>query len=455
MNLAPKIISPEERGAKRFRLAVFLSAFLIPTAGVYYKYKVQIDDLFKKTGDKVSEIAVDTKNSIAFSGDRGPVHYEKENAHRINLKDLKKEPEPFSYESAETDPNVMGDFEKMHGSQQEQYKKYLADKNIEESAPKRKIYRVKKGDNAQVIADGNRIRRLDLIKYNPQVEDWGNLKVGQKLNIIQTAGGTLAPTEPYSEKIPQTYANQKVNKTTKAKKTKKTKASSKKSKQMAGLQKEKKKTEDKKETLQAVIDQKNSKQAKENPKENQKQINQTIDQSNLSDKEKKAVKQKAKENDDKSLKEAKGVLEKKESVLETAIETNNPLYYYQWPREIFDFTYNSEQRTNAEFYYWLTVVNNGIGYYGDKNPERHNYEHQVEAVTYFLTSRSRNLFSPNFYFVFNGKKITAKNIYDELAEAKKEGIERSSRAFQAYRTHWADWVAHFGGEPSQSPTAPK
>ena len=79
MNLLSKIISPEERSAKRFRLGLFLSALLIPGAGAYYKYKVQIDDLFKKTGSKASELTTNAFNQIAFSGDRGPIYYEKEN----------------------------------------------------------------------------------------------------------------------------------------------------------------------------------------------------------------------------------------------------------------------------------------------------------------------------------------------------------------------------------------
>lgn len=459
MNLLSKIISPEERRAKRFRLGYFLSALLIPTAGVYYKYKVQIDDLFKTTASKASELTTDALNQIAFSGDRGPIYYEKENVRKINLKDIKKEPEPFSYESAETDPNVMGDPSNLAKYNEKAYKEYLAsEKNSKESQNytasdyEVKKYRVQKGDDAQLIADIFGISIPQLKQSNPGV-DWGNLKTGQELKLFLIAGGPAGSTVSYSEKIPQANENKKSNKNTKTVKTKKTKkanVASNTSAQTAKLQKEKEKTEEKKETLTEIIAQKNSKEAKANPKETQKKINETINQSNMSEKEKKVAKEMSKQKDDKALKDAQAVLEKKEKILETAIETDNPLYYYQWPREIFDFTYSREQRANAYAYYLLTAVNSGVwndGPYVYKIYETANFNNQTWAIIYFLVYRSGNLFNNGYYFPFNGKKITNERLFKalkKLRDAKDSVAHTSTAADTAYQNHWNEWLTRFG-----------
>jgi murein DD-endopeptidase MepM/ murein hydrolase activator NlpD len=453
MNFHKKVVASETSPKKR-RWLPLLTLLAVPFTALYLNNKKIIDRELIKAADKVID--------FAKSSEHDSVADKKEKIHRINLKDIKKEPQPFSYEAAETDPKVMGDPNKINENMQKQYKEYLASNakksaidEISDHQVKKVKYRVKKGDDAQLIADAFEISVADLKRSNTGV-DWSNLKKGQTLNITLIAGGPAGATTDYSEQIPQAYANKKINKTTKAKKTK---VSSKKSKQIAELQKEKEKTGKKKETLQAVVDQKNSKPAKENPKENQKNIDKTIDQSNLNNKEKKVAKEMSKEKDDKSLKEAKELLEKKEQILETAIQTSNPLYYYQWPREMHDFTFNKEQRDNSYAFFLLKAVNSGMGIDGIKIYEVPGIELQGWAVCYFLNLRTANFFSENFSFKSNGETITNRRTYEELKEllSKRDGIRNVyQQADVAYKAHWHEWVARFGNSASvQSPAAPK
>ena len=155
----------------------------------------------------------------------------------------------------------------------------------------------------------------------------------------------------------------------------------------------------------------------------------------------------SKEKDDKSLKEAKELLEKKEKILEVAIETNNPLYYYQWPREMHDFTFNKEQRDNSYAFFLLKAVNNGMGVNGIKIYEVPGIELQGWAVCYFLNLRTANFFSKDFNFKSNGETITNRRVYEELAVllSKRDGIRNVyQQADVAYKARWHEWVERFG-----------